>query len=442
MILERAIFIAVYIAEALIAWLYFEFLFSKKTSFLFQLFTFLSGYALLFCISIFEKTTINALAFLIVNWYLLGTTYQCSSKTALLHSAFLCFIMIGAELLANLLIVFFGFEFAAYTYNIPIMAALVILSKLLYLMLSVIGSRIFAPHKHKQNDPGLMVLFCILPIVSALVACTIVYLGMNAGITNTIGIMIAIIVVTLFVVNLVILTLYNYLQKTNEEYLTLQLSIQQEQADLTYYQTLQEQFETQQILLHDFKKHLSIIDSLAKQIGASEIESYISTLDSSFAYSKQAKLCTDPILNLLLVRFNDECKRNKITFLCDVRANISTFMDAPSVTTLYGNLLSNAFEAADISEERLIDISVVKNIQQNNIIISVVNSCDSAPVSNHKGLFLSQKSGSGIHGVGLKSINRIVKKYRGVETMYYEETSHQFHHIIQLPISEEKEAQA
>lgn len=52
MILERAIFIAVYIAEALIAWLYFEFLFSKKTSSLFQLFIFLSGYALLFCISI------------------------------------------------------------------------------------------------------------------------------------------------------------------------------------------------------------------------------------------------------------------------------------------------------------------------------------------------------------------------------------------------------
>ena len=49
MILERAIFIAVYIAEALIAWLYFEFLFSKKTSSLFQLFTFLSGYV---CLSI------------------------------------------------------------------------------------------------------------------------------------------------------------------------------------------------------------------------------------------------------------------------------------------------------------------------------------------------------------------------------------------------------
>lgn len=436
MILERAIFIAVYITEALIAWLYFEFLFSKKTSSLFQLFTFLSGYTLLFCISIFEKTTINAIAFLVVNWYLLGTTYQCSLKTALLHSAFLCFIMIGAELLANLIIVSFGFEFAAYTYNVPIMVALVILSKLLYLMLAVIGSRVFTPHKQKQKDPGLMILFCILPIVSALVACTIVYLGMNAGITNTIGIMIAMIIITLFVVNLVILTLYNYLQKTNEDYLTLQLSIQQEQADLAYYQTLREQFETQQILVHDFKKHLSIIDSLAKQIGASKIESYISTLDSSLAYSKQAKLCTDPILNLLLIRFNDECKHNDITFLCDVRANISTFMDAPSVTTLYGNLLSNAFEAADKSVERMVDISVINNIQQNNIIITVLNSCDSAPISNHKGQYLSWKSGPGIHGVGLKSINRIVKKYRGVETMYYKETSKQFHHIIQLPISE------
>ena len=442
MILEKVIFIALYIAEALIAWLYFEFLFSKKTSSLFQFFTFLFGYTVLFCISFFENTTINAFAFFVVNWYLLGTTYQCSLKTALLHSAFLCFIMIGAELLANLIIVSFGFDFAAYTYNLPIMAALVILSKLLYLMLSVVGSRVFAPHKYKHNDPGLMILFCILPIVSSLVACTIVYLGMNAGITNTIGIMIAMIVVVLFIVNLVILTLYNYLQKTNEDYLTLQLSIQREQADLVYYQTLQEQFEAQQILVHDFKKHLSVIDAFAKKTGACEIESYISKLDSSLVYSKQAKLCTDPILNLLLVRFKDECERNKIIFLCDVRANISTFMDAPSVTTLYDNLLSNAFEAADKSEEGIVDISVTNNIHQNSIIISVVNSCDAAPLSNHNGLFLSRKSGPGIHGVGLKSINRVVKKYCGIETMYYEETSKQFHHIIQLPIAEEKEAQA
>lgn len=281
-----------------------------------------------------------------------------------------------------------------------------------------------------------MILFCGLPIISALVALTIAYLGMTAGVTHIVGIMIVMIIVTLLVVNLIILTLYNYLQKTNEEYLTLQLSIQQEQADVVYYQALQEQFENQRILVHDIKKHLSTIDAIAKQIGATEIETYVSALDTSLTPVKQAKLCTDPILNLLLLRFRDNCKQQNIRFLCDVRANISTFMDAPSVTTLYGNLLSNALEAAELSAERLVDISVISNFQQNNIIISVINSCDIAPIPENSGRFRSRKKEPGIHGVGLKSIERIVKKYRGIETMYYDDENNRFHHIIQLPNSQ------
>ena len=111
-------------------------------------------------------------------------------------------------------------------------------------------------------------------------------------------------------------------------------------------------------------------------------------------------------------------------------------MDAPSVTTLYGNLLSNALEAAELSAERLVDISVINNCQQNNIIISVINSCDITPIPEKTGLFRSRKKGPGIHGVGLKSIQRIVKKYHGLETMYYDDKNNRFHHIIQLPNSQ------
>ena len=435
MIGEKIVFAMVYVVEALIAWLYSDYLFNKKKSVFWLTSSFCAGYALLFVISLFEKTIINCLSFTIVNICLIKINYHCSKRTALLHGAFLSFIMTGAELIVNLIIGTLGYEFAAFTYNFRIMVAFFILSKLLYLMFSVIGSRIFTPHKHTIEEPGFMILFCGLPIISALVALFIAYLGITSGVTQIVAIMIIMIVVTLLIVNLIVLALYNYLQKTNEEYLSLQLSIQKEQADIAYYQSLQEQFENQRILVHDIKKHLSAIDAIAKQIGATEIESYISTLDASLSPTNQAKLCTDPMLNLLLLRFRNNCKQHQIRFLCDVRANISTFMDAPSVTTLYGNLLSNAFEAAALSTEKSVDISVINNIQQNNIIISVINSCDTAPIPENTGRFKSLKKGPGIHGVGLKSIERIVKKYHGIETMYYDDTNMRFHHIIQLPNS-------
>ena len=111
-----------------------------------------------------------------------------------------------------------------------------------------------------------MILFCSLPLLSAAIATTTVYLGMREGITGIAGIMTIMIVVTLLIVNLIVLVLYNYSQKANEEHLRLQLSMQKEQADIAYYQALQEQVEGQRILVHDIKRHLSTIGALKYEL--------------------------------------------------------------------------------------------------------------------------------------------------------------------------------
>lgn len=434
MISEKICYAMLFVAEALIAWLYFDYLFSNKRSTSFLSMSFFVGYGFLFIVSLLDNTTINALFFCIVNFILVKLNYQCCTKTVLLHIAFLCFVMVGAEILVALLIGLFGYEFSAYTYNWGVMITLVILSKLLYLMFSVIGSRVFAPHKHANEEPQFMILFCSLPSLSAVIAIATVYLGMTAGINGSIRIMTITIIVMLLIVNLVILVLYNYLQKANNEYLALQLSLQKELADTAYYKALQEQFESQRILVHDIKKHLATIDGIAKRNGAVEIEEYVLELITTLTPSNSAKLCTDPILNLILLRFRDSCQEQNIVFHCDVRENVSTFMDASSITTLYGNLLSNCFESAVISSEKQIELSVTRNTDQSVIVISAVNACDFAPTPDGHGRFYTKKPDKVVHGVGLRSIDRIVKKYKGISTMYYDSSKKQFHHIIQFPI--------
>lgn len=433
MIGEKICFAVLYIVESLIALLYLDYLFSKRKSVHFLLFSFFLGYAILYVISLLSNTTINAVAFCIINFVLIKQNYQCNTKTAILHTAFLCFVMVGSEIIVALGLKLFGHEFSAYTYNFQAMVLLIIFSKLLYLLFSTIGSRIFAPHKHLIDEPKQMISFCGLPLISAILAIIIVYIGMSAEISGTVGIMTIMIVVTLLVVNMMFLALYNTLQKANEEYLALQLSMQKEQADIAYYRSLQEQFENQRILIHDIKKHLGTIDILAKQKGAAEIETYISGLEESFVLSEQAKLCTDPILNLLLLRFRDDCKERNVQFHCDVRENSSAFLSASSITTLYGNLLSNALEAAEASVEKQIELSVIRNAVQSVIVISVINSCDNPPIPNGDGSFRTRKTDRLLHGVGLRSISRIVAKYHGIATMYYDPDAKQFHHVIQFP---------
>lgn len=432
MIGERLCYAFSFAAEAFIVWLYLDYLFGTKMSPVIRVVSFTVGYIFLYIISLFNNTTVNAIFVCIINFSLIQLNYLCSWKAALLHTAFLCFLMAGSELLPAVFIGLFGYEFSAYRYNFQVLVMLAIFSKLLYLMSTTVGARIFMPHKQTSNEPRHMALICFLPLLSACMAIAIVYYGIAAGMTEAIGVMTTLMVITLLVVNLVVLVLYNHLQKANEEYLTLQLSIQKEQADTAYYMALQEQYENQRILVHDIKRHLGVIGGLARQVSDNAVVDYVSALDATLAPSEQAKLRTDSILNLILLRMRDECMLHHVTFLCDVREHVSDFMDASSVTQLYGNLLSNALESAILSDEKQIELSATWNVEHTVVIISVVNSCATAPTPDGSGGFRTSKENKNLHGVGLRSIERVVKKYCGNATMYYDSAMRQFHHVIQF----------
>jgi len=434
MIAEKTCYAIVYFAEAFIAWLYYEYLFARKQNLNIIYILFLIGYATLFGVYHLEITVLNTVSFFIINFILSLYLYRCTVNTAILHSAYLSFIMTISEVLAGFVMTIFVGEFAAYTYNISVMIPMAIMSKLLYLVLALIGARIISPHKFASEDPQMMVIFCSLPIISALFSVFAAYLSLYSNFLNSSELIIVASIFALLFINLIFFVLYNYQQKVNTEYLSLQLSMQKEEADVAYYKTLQEQSENQRALIHDIKNHLSIIDGLAKTKNNEKITEYIDKMDITLDLSWQSRLCNDPILNLLLLRYANDCKEKKINFICDIREKYSNFMDAPCETTFYGNLLSNAVESADKSQEKLVEISVIHNADQEIVIVSVLNSCDSAPIMGSNGRFLTQKRDAGIHGVGLKSIERVVEKYHGVETMYFDDANKQFHHIIQFPV--------
>lgn len=432
MIEEKICYAICFISEALTAWLYLDFVFERKRSISSLMCFFLIGYTLLFLVSGYKNSNMNAAFFCVVNYIVIKCNFRCSEKAALLHTALLCFFMAGSEILIALVFSVFGFGFSAYKSSIRVLFMQILLGNLMYLVFASLGSRMFSSHKNQRNEPQFMMLFCSLPVLSAFIAIISVYLGTTIGVSTESGMMMLITIVALLCVNLVFLVLYNYIEKANEEYLTLQLSIQKEQADLAYYKALQEQFESQRILVHDIKKHLGVIDALVKQSRSDEVEKYVSELNVSLAPSNQAKLCTDSILNLLLLHFRDECKAAGVVFQCDIRENVSDFMDASSVTTLYGNLLSNALESAIMSDEKQIELSATWNAEHNIVVISVVNSCAAAPTLDGSGGFRTSKVNKNLHGVGLRSIERVVKKYCGNATMYYNSATKQFHHVIQF----------
>lgn len=433
MMQEIIAFAALYVVEAIIADVYLDYLFARKRKIWLHVLSFCVVYAILFGISRLNMTTLNAISFSLLNFILIVFLYHCGIKTAIVHSALLCFYVMFAEILVSLAITLFGYSFSEYTNNFAIMLTLIVWSKLLYMVLTMIGARIFAPHKQKNDEPGAMLLFCVLPIGSAVVTAAIIYIGMVDDVSAPGALIIAIAVTALLLMNLLFLGIYNHLQKVNQENTALQLAIQRDQADAAHYQMLQEQFDNQRILVHDIKNHLRTIDILAKQGKADQIADYILKIDESLSSASQKRLTGDPILNIMLLRFQKECQEVHIKFSCDIREGCLLFMDAIDITTLFGNLLTNAQEAAADSKERQIDLSVRRNIGQASVVITLDNTCDRLPETDGEGNFVTSKKDKIRHGVGLKSIRRVVRKYGGMESLRYDAESQRFCHIIHFP---------
>ena len=435
---EIICYAVLYLVEALIAWLYFEYLFERKYNVYITLSMFFCGYVLCFLIYEFNITWANTISFFVINLILAAICYCCGVKTAILHAAFLSFIMTICEIAIVLLIGLFGYEFDAYKYSFNIMLLLVVLSKLLYMAFAMLSARLFKPHKKINEEPKLMILFCILPLISMVTSIFVAYLGLNTELTKSAEIMILITFMALLTVNLLFFLIYNYIQRTNHENTMLQISLQKDEADTAYYKALYEQAENQRILIHDIKKHLNIIGNLADEAGNPEIKKYIADIVALSELNQKKKFSDNPILNIILQQYSQKCAQSGIEFMCDVRADALIFMNSASITAVFENLLSNAYESALKSTKKYIDVSVIKYEESQSVVINVVNSCDEEPEKNLKGDYKTSKKSSGTHGYGIKSVIRVVNKYNGTNRFYYDALEKQFHAVIQFPCDARK----
>lgn len=415
-------------AMGITTWLYCEFLFARKGSLGAQVVSFCVGYLAVAGFYCSNWGWFSILPFFAVNCFALWQCYHCAPKTAVLHAAFLTFGMIFTRELAFLAVEYApGVSYSPFDLN----SDTVLPWQLYYLVLCVLGALLFKPHKQAYQEPGMMALLCAAPVISGAVSMLLLFMGARQELSAWAKSMVAIGEGALLAVNLILFALYNHLEKAHASNLELQLSIQQEQSDAAYYQVLRDQSESQKILIHDIKNHLHTLDALAQQADNGEIRAYLQNLETSLGQTFHPRLSAEPILDAVLQRTKEECRQKGITFYCDVRQGCTGFMDAPSITALYGNLLSNAVEGAEGSRGRTVELRVTNHNQ--GIVISLVNDCDTAPRTDNFGRLVTKKLDPQTHGVGLKSIERVVRRYSGIQTVYYDDQNRQFHHVIHFP---------
>lgn len=208
---------------------------------------------------------------------------------------------------------------------------------------------------------------------------------------------------------------------------------EQLQIEKSYYEILEHQNQQLRSYAHDAKNHLEAIKNLNTDPKVGE---YIAQLEQQLQQYTRRCHSGNRALDVMVDKYVSACELKGITFAYDVQlCNLGGVEDFDLVAIL-GNLLDNALTAAQESQEKWMELATaVRNGYQ---VVVVENSCDLPPVVGEEGLRSTKGSGE-LHGFGLKSVAKTLKKYQGDFQWDYDKESRQFSMTVMIGQAHEKE---
>lgn len=417
----------VFLIESLISFYYFDFKFKRRISKKFIPISILLSGLVLYIIDLIEIPLINAVCFYVCNFIILRICYNSSIKSGIFANFVLLFLMIITELIVilpfSVVSRFSLFESRSDAFILIIQA---IMSKLLYFIF-IWGVLKFTEKEYKSTGSKFSILLCFLPIASIILMCTNVYLCTTYSVNNNFKIAIIIGNILILLSNIIVFYLHETTIKINRKYTQILLDYQQEKNTIDYYDLLREQNENSKILIHDITKHLKTIQQLSESKD-SNISKYISEIVADYSVMNPIDYCNNSVVNLITHRYYEICRKNNIIFTININNTNLDFMKEYDITALLDNLLENAIESALLTNDKFIDFSICKR-NSNFVIIKISNSCDRKPkyINN---ILVSSKNAPGMHGIGTRSIKRVVAKYNGNLEMKYDNDTKTFTSVI------------
>lgn len=414
----------VYIAEAFISLFYFSIKFTAKVNKI-TLFSIYSAFCIISFLAskICNIPLVNAVIFIISNYLILTLSYNCSIKSRLFNIFTLTVTMIVCEtIVMQLQSLLYNTDLYDISHSPFHLIMLSTFSKLLYFLAVYLLSKFTI--KEKSKEQILLPLFLsVLPVSSIIWMTSTYYICLVYDISDMLKIALTVCNLLILFSNIIVFYVHEQTIKTGQKYTEILLVKQKEEHSIDYYKLLKQENENLKVLTHDITKHLNSIKMLTANNNF-DINNYINSIVDDFGLMNPVDYCGNSLLNLIIHRYYEVCRSADITFEVNIQNTKLEFMSEPDITALFDNLLDNSVEATKKSINKFINLSIdLRNT--NFLVISITNSCIKKPLYIN-GHLISSKKDSDLHGIGIRSIKRVVKKYDGNIEMNYSDTEQTF----------------
>lgn len=176
-----------------------------------------------------------------------------------------------------------------------------------------------------------------------------------------------------------------------------------------YYNRIEKKQKEIKELRHNIKNEIIILKS---QVNNGNIKEANIIMDRIISKTQNDKLgiYTDNVeINFMINSKINQSKHYNIKWNIDIKVPVNLRVDASDIGIILGNLLDNSIEACSMIEEfeRIIDVTIL--YKKSAMTITIENS-KSIYYNSEK----TWKEDKENHGLGLKSVEKIVNKYSGI----------------------------
>lgn len=198
---------------------------------------------------------------------------------------------------------------------------------------------------------------------------------------------------------------------------TEQQKIDMLELEQTWKADIEQETKKLRILRHDMKNHISILKLFVDNEQTEELKEYINEMFEETTAANDIVVMENTTLASLISRKKQLAKEKKIQFDSQVLTELP--LEDMEMSTLFGNLLDNAIEAAmQVTDHAYIDLKIEKNSKK-VYVITCSNSYAVEPKRSADRL-LTTKEDSDSHGMGIQSMKRVVEKHNGVLDVTFE----------------------
>ena len=418
--------IFMYIFEALLLLYYANTAFKARKTKFFSGFIILVVHVVLFGLYQLNLVYLNAILFFTLYSITIISLYCVKLKTAVFHAAIFCIVMLGSEIAVMGIGTILFSDFNALDNDKTAYMFVVVSSKLIYFIIMMMVLKFVVRTKDNDANNKYYWLMFIMPLSSLLMLLAFRYIAYRVELLPSMNLFWIVSSIIALFANIVVFILYEYSNKNTRELYELKAISRQEEQDKKYYDIVEQSNKEMRVFVHDIKNHFSYLQGLDN---VEEIHNYIDSLSNDIEKSYYAGISKNKTLDLIIGKYFKLCEANNIKFSVDVKTSNLNYIDSVDLSTFLNNLLDNAFDAAKESKDAFIEFVVFsKNDSYDGLMIR--NSCLNAPKTKD-GQLVTTKRDKTMHGLGLTSIHKVLKKYNAMLDWKYDNVNHIFEtHIV------------